>query len=84
MVERKQFILKMEVISYKVDGYAEINTLYSEGLVTKLPKIEKIVYQFHGCYFHGCPKCFKSDTINPTRKLQWENYIIQQKGLNKK
>ena len=24
----------------------------------------KIVYQFQGCYYHGCPKCYKPDDIN--------------------
>ncbi|XP_074650414.1 uncharacterized protein LOC141905419 [Tubulanus polymorphus] len=38
---------------YKVDGYhAESNT----------------VYEFHGCLYHGCPKCFKnSDMQSPVR-----------------
>jgi hypothetical protein len=22
------------------------------------------VYQFHGCYWHGCPDCFNEDTVN--------------------
>jgi len=22
------------------------------------------VYQFHGCFWHGCPKCYNDDTIN--------------------
>jgi len=22
------------------------------------------LYQFHGCFWHGCPKCFQPDTIN--------------------
>ena len=33
----------------KVDGYDVKN---------------KIVYQFQGCYYHGCPKCYKPDDIN--------------------
>jgi ribosomal protein S20 len=37
------------ILGYKVDGYCEeTNT----------------VYQFHGCFWHGCPKCFNSETIN--------------------
>jgi hypothetical protein len=34
---------------YKVDGYDAEN---------------KTVYEFHGCYWHGCPKCFKSTARN--------------------
>ena len=37
----------------KVDGFiSETNT----------------VLQFHGCHWHGCPKCYKSDDINNDRK----------------
>lgn len=38
---------------YTVDGYVEIN------------KENKIVYEFHGCFWHGCPKCFAARTMNP-------------------
>ena len=40
--------------SYKVDGYCkETNT----------------IYQFHGCYFHGCKDCYNDLTVNKTSKL---------------
>ena len=26
------------------------------------------VFQFHGCYYHGCPKCFPPDSIHPHKK----------------
>jgi len=38
---------------YKVDGYYETE----QG--------EKVVLEFHGCFWHGCPKCFSRSTINP-------------------
>ena len=25
---------------------------------------ENMVYEFYGCFFHGCPRCFKKDTMN--------------------
>ena len=36
-------------------------------------------YQFHGCYFHGCPKCYDENEINsvnvwPTRKPIWPTF----------
>eukprot|EP00057_Strongylocentrotus_purpuratus_P033052 XP_789947.2 PREDICTED: uncharacterized protein LOC585011 [Strongylocentrotus purpuratus] len=34
-----------------VDGYAEVGD-------------EKHIFEFLGCYFHGCEVCYKSDTIN--------------------
>ena len=37
------------VKTYKLDGYCnETNT----------------IYQFHGCYFHGCKSCYNELTIN--------------------
>ena len=33
----------------KVDGFNEAKNM---------------VYQFHGCYWHGCQKCYKSDDLN--------------------
>ncbi|XP_041478761.1 uncharacterized protein LOC121426498 isoform X1 [Lytechinus variegatus] len=35
-----------------VDGYGERGD-------------EKYVFEFLGCYFHGCEMCFKPDTLNP-------------------
>ncbi len=41
--------LRISGKTLKVDGYCnETNT----------------VYQFHGCFWHGCEKCFKPDVIN--------------------
>ena len=40
----------------------------------KIPNIGKVdgynhktntVYEFHGCFWHGCQKCYKSDYVNP-------------------
>jgi hypothetical protein len=37
---------------YKVDGYYERDD-------------EEVVLEFHGCFWHGCPKCFSKKTMNP-------------------
>ena len=30
----------------------------------------KCVFQFHGCYFHGCPKCYPNPhAIHPQKKI---------------
>ena len=40
----------------------------------KIPNIGKVdgynhktntIYEFHGCFWHGCQKCYKSDYVNP-------------------
>ncbi|XP_055337792.1 uncharacterized protein LOC129587874 [Paramacrobiotus metropolitanus] len=41
--------------SYFVDGFCvQTNT----------------VYEFHGCWFHGCPQCFAGNTVHPYRGLK--------------
>ena len=37
---------------YCVDGYNDSS---------------KTVYQFHGCHWHGCPKCFQPETEHPEK-----------------
>jgi hypothetical protein len=41
---------------YKVDGYYE-----DEG--------KRHVLEFHGCFWHGCPKCYSQSTINPVTDM---------------
>lgn len=36
---------------YKVDGYYE-------------HKGQRNVLEFHGCFWHGCPKCYSQSTVN--------------------
>ena len=38
--------------SFKVDGWDDKSST---------------VYEFHGCIFHGCPKCYAPDTFNPLK-----------------
>ena len=40
---------EIKICGAKVDGYDEIT---------------KTVYQYHGCFWHGCPKCYHEDTVN--------------------
>ena len=38
---------------YLLDGFCEEN---------------KTVYEFYGCFWHGCPKCYKDETWNPVKR----------------
>ena len=50
----------------KVDGYCkETNT----------------VYEFQGCFWHGCPKCYTGDKINPKNKIDMAT--LQKQTLEK-
>ena len=42
---------KIPGTNFKVDGYCADR---------------KLIYEFHGCYFHGCPVCFKNPTVTNT------------------
>ena len=46
---------EMKIGKYKVDGYC---------------KEKKIIFEYNGCYFHGCPECYHSDTKNRKRDGQ--------------
>mmetsp|Transcript_12651 Transcript_12651/g.16301 ORF Transcript_12651/g.16301 Transcript_12651/m.16301 type:complete len:1243 (-) Transcript_12651:1394-5122(-) len=41
---------------YGVDGYCEATNT---------------VYQFQGCFFHGCPKCYEPTKYNPFKTTTW-------------
>ncbi|CAC5379364.1 unnamed protein product [Mytilus coruscus] len=41
-----------QIRPFLVDGYHETSDC------------EKIVYEFHGCFWHACPKCFAMSTMN--------------------
>ena len=53
----KETIIQIYYNEYKVDGYDEEN---------------KTVYEFNGCYFHGCQKCYGPMDVN---KLGNKNMI---------
>jgi hypothetical protein len=36
--------------NYKLDGWCQVS---------------KTAYEFHGCLYHGCPKCYNAETFNP-------------------
>ena len=38
------------------------------GLVDGYCKKTNTVYEFQGCFWHGCPKCYTSDRINPVKQ----------------
>lgn len=56
-IQHGRNIGEKEIGPYKVDGYRET----ADG--------EKIVLEFHGCFWHGCPRCFTETTINPVTEI---------------
>ncbi|XP_078576400.1 uncharacterized protein LOC144862027 [Branchiostoma floridae x Branchiostoma japonicum] len=48
------------VCGLKVDGFDEASNT---------------VYEYHGCFYHGCPKCYQSNVENSVNRRQmWELY----------
>ena len=58
---------------YKLDGYYET----VDG--------QRVALEFHGCFWHGCPKCFSKTTVNPVSEQSmsdlYENTIEKKKFL---
>ena len=53
----------------KVDGYC---------------KDTNTVYEFQGCFWHGCPKCYSGDTINPKNQIDMAELNKRTIAKNKK
>ncbi|XP_074619749.1 uncharacterized protein LOC141878657 [Acropora palmata] len=52
MGNRGEHRVRTSCHKYEVDGF---------------DKVTKTVYEFHGCYIHGCPRCHKGETRNKSR-----------------
>ena len=80
------FIMKKENINIQHaenGGEYEIpGTLYT---VDGYDKNKKTIYEFYGCYYHGCNKCTISDEFNKHKnkqnKLVYEDTLIREKKL---
>ncbi|KAL5020225.1 hypothetical protein ScPMuIL_003117 [Solemya velum] len=54
---------------YYVDGYYEVDG-------------EKVVLEFHGDFWHGCPKCYSGNTVNPVTDTTMSD--LYQKTIDKR
>ena len=55
---------KKHIGQYKVDGYYELNR-------------EKVAIEFHGFFWHGCPKCFSRSTSNPVNDMSMGELYVR-------
>ena len=67
-----------------------IHSTCDEGGEHFIPTVGKVdafceqtntVYEFQGCFWHGCPKCYTADRINPV--LQRDMIELQQTTATK-
>ncbi|KAK7580799.1 hypothetical protein V9T40_001428 [Parthenolecanium corni] len=60
---------EVELCGARVDGFDHDN---------------KIVYQYHGCLWHGCPKCYDGEFINPMNKTSCDDLLQKTKDRTKR
>ena len=46
-------------------------------------KDSNVVYQFHGCYYHGCKKCFAGEDFNTIVNKTYHNLHLATKCFRK-
>ena len=44
---------------------------YTKRYLDAFSKYGNKVFQFHGCFYHGCPKCFDADQMHPTKNVPY-------------
>jgi hypothetical protein len=45
---------ELKIGKFKMDGYCEA---------------KQMVYEFNGCFWHGCPKCYKPETVHHLHQI---------------
>ena len=67
--------------------YVDNKKFYVDGFCEKT----NTIFEFYGCFWHGCKKCYKEEILNPiSRKTMKDLYnktisretIIREKGYN--
>ncbi|GIY25793.1 uncharacterized protein CEXT_134211 [Caerostris extrusa] len=55
------------VILHALNGTGEkkIHGIFVDGYCLET----NTVYQFHGCFYHGCPICYDSDSVHPLKGI---------------
>ena len=58
--------LKIEIQTNRsIDGEKKIGRYYVDGI----NEDKKIIFEFHGCYWHGCQLCYTAETFNSDRQM---------------
>src|SRR6266576_1777905 len=58
--------------NYNFDMQKELYQ-YCNSDVDSFDENTNTVYQYHGCFWHGCPKCYDEDNINTVSKLSFSD-----------
>lgn len=68
----KEKVIKLNNHNYRVDGYYE-----------NKKKEKYIIFEFHGCFWHGCQKCFEKSKINNVNHKTMETLYEKTKQKEK-
>ena len=63
-IKFQSFKHNLKISHAKNGGEFKIGNYLVDGFCEKT----QTVYEFHGCFWHGCKKCYKSDTSNPVKR----------------
>ncbi|GBM04002.1 hypothetical protein AVEN_156168-1, partial [Araneus ventricosus] len=58
---------EMKIGKFDVDGFCEE---------------QNTIYQYHGCFFHGCISCFDPDVVNPLKDLSMRSLYEKTKEIS--
>ena len=85
-ISSKKALAWLDWIAYKENiyirharnkGEVKFGNFSVDGLCEAL----NVIYEFHGCFYHGCPKCFKAETFNS--RLNCTMGFIYNRHLNR-
>ena len=71
----------IEIVHARNGGEKRIGPFLVDGYQETLDG-DTIVYEFHGCFWHACPKCFAKSTMNPVTGTSMSD--LYQRTLDKR
>ena len=75
----ESYRLKIVIQHAKKGGEKKVGKYFLDGYC----EATNTAYEFHGCFWHGCTKCYKSDTWNPIkRELMYTTNKRHQERIN--
>jgi hypothetical protein len=61
----------MKPIQHIGNSEKEYYDHYTKRYVDEYSKYGNKIFQFHGCFYHGCLKCFDAEQIHPTKHVPY-------------
>jgi G:T-mismatch repair DNA endonuclease (very short patch repair protein) len=75
----------LQTIEHQLQRNLEHNKKIEKYNVDGYDKVKNTVYEFNGCFFHGCQRCYDSEEFNPMTghkmKHHYQKTIMKEKRL---